>query len=157
MYAFSDHPVRPLSEVEVFVGCVHNNYGAQTRRQRDNSIKLKEHIVRIFSWVAKYIRQSGDQEIDSDKESEAEDSSTIAETDFTVEPSFVSVELALACLHVACKPRFANTSGEPQGNRPNCENLVSFRIVAAAALRREMEAVVPGWTNVNRKARKRRR
>jgi hypothetical protein len=156
MYTFSDHPVWPLSEVEVFVGCVHNNHGAQTRRQRDNSIKLREHIVKNFKWLVKYIRQSEDQEPESDEEEETEDLSTIGETYSMVEPSFASVELALACLHVACMPRSANKYEDHHRNRPNYENLVSFRVVAAAVLRREMEAVIPGWTNANRKFRNRR-
>lgn len=149
MYTYSDHPVKPLSEVEVFVGCVHNTRGAQTRRQRDSSDKLKEHVARIFSWVAKYIRQLEDSDTNSEDDSESEGQSNAKPARSEMGSSISSVELALACLHTACTPGSGNEHGENQGRGSSSEKLVSFRIVAAAVLRREMEVVMPGWTDTS--------
>ena len=43
----ADHPNQPLEELEVFIGFIMNKRGAQTHRQRDRSIKLKDEFERI--------------------------------------------------------------------------------------------------------------
>ncbi|KAL4756453.1 RNA dependent RNA polymerase [Aspergillus foveolatus] len=51
MANFSEHPVYPLTKLEVFIGQVLNNGGVQTNRQREWSIKLKDEFERIASLI----------------------------------------------------------------------------------------------------------
>lgn len=57
MLQFSEHPVRPISELEVFIGAILNKSGVQTNRQRDNSIKLRDEFSRISSWITSLMRK----------------------------------------------------------------------------------------------------
>lgn len=49
MAQYSEHPIKPITELEVFIGNILNRSGVQTSRQRDNSIKLKDEFERISS------------------------------------------------------------------------------------------------------------
>jgi hypothetical protein len=45
---YSEHPIRPLSEIEVFVGFLLNRVGGtQTARQRESSHKLRDEFERL--------------------------------------------------------------------------------------------------------------
>ncbi|KAF4629048.1 hypothetical protein G7Y89_g9100 [Cudoniella acicularis] len=44
MTAYSDHPLRPLSELEAFIGNILGKTGAASKRQRDQSTTLKERV-----------------------------------------------------------------------------------------------------------------
>ncbi|EHA18336.1 hypothetical protein ASPNIDRAFT_176277 [Aspergillus niger ATCC 1015] len=52
---YSEHPIDPLSELEVFIGSVMNK-GVQTRRQRDQSNKLADEFDRISTWIVGQMR-----------------------------------------------------------------------------------------------------
>ena len=96
MWHFSENPRAPITEVEVFCGFILNKRGAQTRRQGDSSIKLKEEIDRIMTWIVKQIRDRGVGD-------GAETLSTA--TDADAAPSRWRedvVELCWACVAVAC-------------------------------------------------------
>lgn len=47
MAQYSEHPIKPITELEVFIGNILNRSGVQTNRQRDNSIKLRDEFERI--------------------------------------------------------------------------------------------------------------
>lgn len=47
MAQYSEHPIKPITELEVFIGNVLNRSGVQTNRQRDSSTKLRDEFERI--------------------------------------------------------------------------------------------------------------
>ncbi|KAL6232980.1 hypothetical protein BDW75DRAFT_246854 [Aspergillus navahoensis] len=59
MANFSEHPIYPITELEVFIGQILNNGGVQTHRQRERSIKLKDEFERIASWILSEMRPRG--------------------------------------------------------------------------------------------------
>ncbi|KAJ4007046.1 hypothetical protein NW752_010460 [Fusarium irregulare] len=127
MWQFSENPRSPLTEVEVFCGFILNKRGAQTRRQNDSSIKLKEEIDRIMTWIVKQIRDRGV----GDK---AETLSTATEADAATSRWREDVvELCWACVAVACIKR----ENAPFLHR-GTEDLESFRVVAACCLTKEL-------------------
>ncbi|KAK4159742.1 RNA-dependent RNA polymerase 1 [Cladorrhinum sp. PSN259] len=113
----SDHPHRPLTELEVFVGFIINKSGFQNARQRDKSIKLKDEFDRISSWV---IREMRNQNL---------------ENEVSKKGTLDALELCLACVHMGCDKE---DSAPRPFDRGSSQNLVSFRIVAASALLREL-------------------
>ncbi|KAK3684108.1 RNA dependent RNA polymerase-domain-containing protein [Podospora appendiculata] len=113
----SDSPI-PLSELEVFVGFILNKTGAQTTRQRDRSVKLKEEFERVTGWITSQIRKP------------ASPGGHTSELD--------ALELCLACVDAGCvqKPRQISSWTRTAG-----QNIESFKIVAASALMRELNAL----------------
>ncbi|KAL4981526.1 RNA dependent RNA polymerase-domain-containing protein [Aspergillus falconensis] len=59
MANFSEHPIYPITELEVFIGQILNNSGVQTHRQRERSIKLKDEFERIATWISSQMRPEG--------------------------------------------------------------------------------------------------
>ncbi|KAK3905375.1 RNA dependent RNA polymerase-domain-containing protein [Staphylotrichum tortipilum] len=112
----ADHPHQPLGELEVFVGFVINKSGVQTRRQRDSSVKLKEEFEHITAGITREMRNPGVPTGGSVRELGA-------------------LELCLACLSVGCERQYRG--GRP-GHRVSSQDLESFKIVAAAAVIREL-------------------
>ncbi|KAF5012175.1 hypothetical protein FDECE_1765 [Fusarium decemcellulare] len=127
MWHFSENPRSCLTEIEVFCGFILNKRGSQTRRQRDSSIKLKEEIDRIMTWIVKLIRDRG-------QGNDAETLSTMTETSSAPNRWREDVvELCWACVAVACitkenAPIVYHGTGE----------LKSFRVVAACCLLKEL-------------------
>ncbi|KAF5024311.1 hypothetical protein F66182_3588 [Fusarium sp. NRRL 66182] len=138
MWHFSENPRKALTEVEVFCGFILNKRGAQTRRQGDSSIKLKEDMDRIMTWIVKQIRDRGVGE-------SAETLSTATEASAT--PSRWReevVELCWACVAVACMKK----ENAPLLYRGTGE-LESFRIVAACCLLKELNNLARKMDLVN--------
>lgn len=79
MKSFSTHPNHYLSEVEVFCGSILGKIGAASKRQRENSISMKDTHERVVAYTVACITQ-GEH---NDKRAE-------------------SLERSIACLHVAC-------------------------------------------------------
>ncbi|RGP68784.1 hypothetical protein FLONG3_8047 [Fusarium longipes] len=127
MWHFSENPREPLTEVEVFCGFILNKRGAQTRRQGDASIKLKEEIDRTMTWIVKQIRDRGVGD-------GVETLSTMTEVDAaTSRWREEVVELCWACVAVACiKKENASLLYHGTGE------LESFRVVAACCLIKEL-------------------
>ncbi|KAM0414583.1 hypothetical protein ACHAPT_013578 [Fusarium lateritium] len=131
MWQFSENARSCLSEVEVFCGFILNKRGGQTRRQRDSSIKLKEEIDRVMTWIVKQIRDRG---VGND----AETMSTVTESSAAPNQWREDVvELCWACVAVACIPKehaplVYHGTGELQ----------SFRVVAACCLLKELNNLV---------------
>lgn len=126
---FSENPKDWLSEVEVFCGFILNKRGGQTRRQRDSSIKLKEEIDRVVSWMVNLMRGLG-----RDHDTESVQSSAPRGREGIV-------ELCWACVHIGCIPN-PNKSIFYQANA----KLQSFRVVAACCLVKELNALAHNMT-----------
>ncbi|KAL4808658.1 RNA dependent RNA polymerase-domain-containing protein [Aspergillus unguis] len=123
MSNFSDHPIYPITELEVFTGQIFNTSGVQTHRQRERSIKLKDEFERIASWIMGQMRPS---------------SSTLAPLAMSgyERNEYEVLERCLACFYIAGE----NEMGT--GNRrKGWAGLESFRIVAACAVLLEVESL----------------
>ncbi|KAF7593189.1 hypothetical protein BBP40_011819 [Aspergillus hancockii] len=110
MNNYSEHPVKPITELEVLIGSIINENGVPTRRQRDRSIKLKDEFDRIASWIMGLMGREK-----------------------TVGTEQHSLELCLACVHVGCEKSGPSRLTEMYGE------LKSFKIVAACALLFELD------------------
>ena len=111
----SEHPVRPLSEREIFVGVILHDAGAQTNRQRDRSIRLRGEYDEIVRWIAVEMRP------------ECHITGYASELD--------NLELCLACLSLN---HDTIPQGQITGNPPEI-GMESFRVVAASALMSELD------------------
>ncbi|KAF4977551.1 hypothetical protein FZEAL_5922 [Fusarium zealandicum] len=127
MWQFSENPRASLSEVEVFCGFILNKRGGQTRRERDSSIKLKEEIDRIMTWIVKLIRDRG---VGNDAETLSTATGTSEAPNRWREDA---VELCWACVSVGCIKK----NGSPIVYTGTGE-LQSFRVVAACCLLKEL-------------------
>lgn len=118
----------PISEIEVFTGCIFNKSGTQTRRQRDKSTRLKDEFDRIAKWVESVIRkQKIASRVDRD---DADDDDDHADTGAT------GLELSVACLNVGCVPNRI-IAGSRTG-----DEFQSFKVVAASCVLRELDAAI---------------
>ncbi|KAK0614847.1 RNA dependent RNA polymerase-domain-containing protein [Bombardia bombarda] len=118
MIDFSEHPNKPLTELEVFVGFVMNKSGVQTRRQRDCSHKLKDEFERISAWIVRQMRNP------------AAPGGANEDTGGTG-----ALELCLACLHIGCEKELRPVNS---WTRSGSRDVESFKIVAVSALIREL-------------------
>lgn len=112
MQDYSEHPSRPISELEAFIGNILGTQGIQSRRQRDLSVPLKEVFDRDVASIVRFIR--GVNEDDEDT------SETLARS-----IACFSVSLGEATQRVV-----AGRKSEP---------LVSFRYIAAAVCLKELD------------------
>lgn len=118
----------PISEIEVFTGCIFNKSGTQTRRQRDKSTRLKDEFDRIAKWVESVIRkQKIASRVDRD---DADDDDDHADTGAT------GLELSVACLNVGCVPN------RIIGGSRTGDEFQSFKVVAASCVLRELDAAI---------------
>jgi hypothetical protein len=78
MYQYSNHPRKPLSELEVCVGSIIGKNGMQSKRQREESVSMKDKHERDVTYIVKCIREG----YDSDEGAE-------------------SLERSMACLSIA--------------------------------------------------------
>ncbi|KAK2610062.1 hypothetical protein N8I77_003519 [Diaporthe amygdali] len=113
MGQYSTHPTKPLTELEVFVGNVLNRSGVQTHRQRDSSIKLKDEMGRITTFITGQMRKV------------SHGSEAVPLTGYQTE--FDNLHLCLACVHAGCED-----NAGPRESR--YEGMQSFRVVAACSL-----------------------
>ncbi|CZR68497.1 related to RNA-directed RNA polymerase [Phialocephala subalpina] len=117
MRNYSEHPLRPISELEAFIGNILGAQGSQTRRQRDLSITMKEALNRDVSYIVGCIR--GPNEDDDERSDEA-------------------LARSIACFSVS----LGEVPRVMMGVRKK-EALVSFRYIAAAVCLRGMDRVFP--------------
>lgn len=61
MVDYSDHPHRPLTELEAFVGNILGRTGAQSKNQRELSTSLKEKFNEDAAYLVKYITRDGEE------------------------------------------------------------------------------------------------
>jgi hypothetical protein len=123
MENFSEHPIYPISEIEVFTGHILNKTGVQTHRQRQRSIKLKDEFERIATWIMGQMRQHGNN--------------IPPLTEYKTELD--SLQLCLACVHVGgTGVDWDGLSATSRRWRDKARDLRSFRVVAACALLAEL-------------------
>ncbi|KAM3512242.1 hypothetical protein MY11210_004089 [Beauveria gryllotalpidicola] len=128
MWHFSDNPRNPVSEAEVFCGSILNKRGVQSRQQREASIRLKEEIDRIMTWIVKLIRDGTDQ-------GGVSVANSVDESDTYESDEHRALQLSWACLIVGCTP---SADGEQAAASSGTTPLESFRVVAAACLLKEL-------------------
>jgi hypothetical protein len=61
MHEYSDHPTRPISEREVFIGNILGKVGAQNRKQRELSVSMKEKYDEDAMYVINCIIKDKDE------------------------------------------------------------------------------------------------
>lgn len=122
MNQHSEHPVKPITELEVFIGNVLNKSGVQTSRQRDSSIKLKDKFDEISVWITHQMRGvnlRGDVPLTG------------------YETVHDNLHLCLACVHAGGEENVGDEKSLGS-RRPEFDNMQSFRVVAACALLSEL-------------------
>jgi hypothetical protein len=66
MKTYSEHPLRPMSELEAFIGNILGARGSQSKRQRDLSVPMKEAFDRDVAFIVGCIRgNNGEDDGDS--------------------------------------------------------------------------------------------
>ncbi|KAL8337689.1 hypothetical protein RB598_006535 [Gaeumannomyces tritici] len=147
MCKFSDHPVQPISELEVFIGHIHNKTGPQTHRQRDSSHKLRDAFDRTAAYFTKQMRR-GSASLAPDQDGDDDDEPAPL-TGYLLElgPT-AALDLCLACVCVSslhdCPfladlvPGAKPTPRRKRGDSNDDGGLKSFRVVAATALMKEL-------------------
>lgn len=131
-----------MTEVEAFCGSILNKTGGQTRRQRDSSIKLKDEMDRVMTWIVKQMREnatSSEERFASSPSNEGDDSDqdSVVGGDQTLDGWLETVSLCWACLLVGCK----DISGS------GSDHLESFRVVAACCLLKEVGSELSDWVH----------
>jgi hypothetical protein len=99
-----------------------NKAGAQTHRQRDRSVKLKDEFERITTWITREMRNP------------TSISGYTSKLD--------ALELCLACLYIGCEREYKEVVHP--GHRGSSQDIESFKIVAATALLRELRVLEKG-------------
>lgn len=89
MSEYSEHPLRPLSELEVFVGNILGKTGKQTKQQRELSTTMKERFEKDVAFIINNIVKDG------------------------AEPSMEALERSVACFEISFElGRVRKRSGE---------------------------------------------
>ncbi|KAI0095603.1 RdRP-domain-containing protein [Daldinia grandis] len=130
---YSDNFTKGLSELEVFTGYIFNKTGAQTRRQRDRSIRLKDDYDAIARWVESMIRKKKVDPRDSDNDDNYSDSDTES-TDYYADSRHddsTALELSIACLHVGI--------AKSKSFGRNKDDFQTFKIISAQCALTELE------------------
>jgi hypothetical protein len=109
MTEYSEHPLRPLTELEAFIGNILGRTGAQTKHQRELSTSLKEQFDVDAAYFVNCIVRDG--------------------ADYSDE----ALERSMACLAVSLED---DALAVARGSR---ERLQSFKYLAAAVCLREVE------------------
>lgn len=124
MAQYSNHPIKPITELEVFIGSVVNKTGKPSTRQRDNNIKLRDEFDRISVWISRLIR-NGPADADS----------------LTTDDQYqhASLHLCLACVYAGCEKKFGHDG-------PDYDNMQSFKVVAGCAYLAELNRLRHGIT-----------
>ncbi|KAK7977121.1 hypothetical protein PG988_004611 [Apiospora saccharicola] len=130
---YSEHASIPITELEVFTGNIFNKSGVQTRRQRDQSIKLKEAFDRISKTTVALIRKNKHGHDDADHEDD------VASTVLDYNP-LAALELSLACLHVGRRKQ-QNRVGR-WGQKDDDGGFQSFKVVAASCVTKELDLAI---------------
>lgn len=110
MIDYSEHPRRPLSELEAFVGNILGQSKMPSRQERDNAKTMKEKFDEDSLYIVNLIVKDENSPAEYHKE---------------------SLERSMACLAVSLED-------SPPGHR-DTEHLCSFKYVAAAVCLREVE------------------
>lgn len=115
MAQYSEHPIKPITELEVFIGNILNRSGIQTNRQRDTSIKLGEQFDHISVWITKRMRKE------------------VPPTGYQTQ--YDNLHLCFACVSAGGKDNGVETWRKGR----DYADMQSFRVVAACALLAELQ------------------
>lgn len=132
----------PLTELEVLTGSVFNRAGKQTRRQRENSIKMKERTGDVFSWLVALLRHGGDPALSGELDAGPDDAESVVSGSAGVEGGGMkrfetrvrALGLCLACLRVAGEGGVWGARRKGGG-----EEMRSFGVVAGSCLLRILD------------------
>ena len=133
MFEFGPRPQNPLSEVEVFVGNIIGKNGAQTTRQRELSMSMKERFEADLSFIVKCITKSNSHLYDGEEGGNGEPNDGL-----TGETGEETLALSMACLWVGLREE---AEVWEYGKRGKVE-LQSFAYVAAAVCLKEAEKLL---------------
>lgn len=131
---YSEHASIPITELEVFTGNIFNKSGVQTRRQRDQSIKLKEAFDRMSKTTVALIQKNKHGHDDADAEYNA--ASTLLDYN-----ALAALELSLACLHVGRRKQ-RNRVGGRWSQNDNDSGFQSFKVVAASCVTKDLDLAI---------------
>lgn len=131
----------------MFIGEIFNKSGAQTRRQRDRSIKLKDAYSRIARWAESQIRKRPMTKLATEQGEEADEwdddlGETSTKSSATGTSAFSSsleaLELSIACLVVGSAPSSNTGTGGRQSNNRH----QSFKVVSACCVVKELDKTI---------------
>ncbi|KAF6834717.1 RNA-dependent RNA polymerase [Colletotrichum plurivorum] len=134
MNQYSDNFMLPLTEVEVFCGSIFNKSGSQTRRQKDNSKKLKAEFDRLSEWLVMQMRRKHRPAENPEYGTAGVNGSAATEDDSATRVPIANreaLEMSYACLMV----------GLVQNHDVDYEHradLQSFKVIAASVLLKEL-------------------
>lgn len=114
MTAYSEHPSRPLSELEAFIGNILGVTGSQSKKQRDLSVTMKEAYDRDTAFIVSCI-------LNDDEGDHARD----------------ALERSIACFAVGLTENGKSSKGAGRRGKASLE---SFGYIAAAVCLRELDA-----------------
>lgn len=141
MSTYSDNHVKRMTEIEVFCGSIFNKAGAQTRRQKDNSKKLKAEFDRLSEWLVGQMRRklrTVDQEASSIYNNTSSNQYSFLSDDPVTRmlaPNREALEMSYSCLMVGLMP---NEGFELEDGK----QLQSFKVIAASVLLKELTELV---------------
>ena len=130
MFEYGPRPQYPLSEVEVFVGNILGKTGAQTTRQRELSMSMKERFEADLSFTVKCITKYADYLYDGEDYEDGE-----ANDDGVMEKREQAFALSMVCLWVVLNEE----AGVWEYGRRGKVQLRSFGYVAAAVCLKEAD------------------
>ncbi|KAK5997775.1 putative RNA-dependent RNA polymerase 1-like protein [Cladobotryum mycophilum] len=123
MWHFAENPRTPITEVEAFCGSLLKKVGRQTQRERDSSMKLKEQMEGVMTWIVKLIR---------DRTTSGENAPPTF--DGGERERMNAVELCWACVMVGCSKK----PDDPKTPYYGTGDMESFRVLAACCLAKEL-------------------
>ncbi|KAF4624670.1 hypothetical protein G7Y89_g13499 [Cudoniella acicularis] len=105
MTTYSEHPLRPISETEAFIGNILGATGVQSKKQRDLSVTMKERFDRDAIFIIECINGGSSDQTGDVNSREA-------------------LERSIACLQVSLEPRKAGGSIKKVGDIDTGERIV---------------------------------
>ncbi|OBR06835.1 RNA-dependent RNA polymerase [Colletotrichum higginsianum IMI 349063] len=136
MTQYSDSHMKQLTEVEVFCGSIFNKSGSQTRRQKDNSKKLKQEFDRLAEHMTQHMRRKARNTEVQGAEAYNDIHNTLfaSQDDYyerLLEPNREALEVSYACLMVGMQT-------ENESEYESWGHLESFKVIAASVLLKEL-------------------
>jgi hypothetical protein len=133
MFEYGPRPQCPLSEVEVFVGNILGKTGAQTTRQRELSMSMKERFGADLSYTVKCITKPASHLYDEEDGEDGE-----ANDDVVMKRKMQALALCMACLWVGLNEDAQVWEYEKRGKvEPR-----SFGYVAAAVCLKQAQTLL---------------
>ncbi|KAF2870449.1 RNA dependent RNA polymerase-domain-containing protein [Massariosphaeria phaeospora] len=142
---YSSHATARLTELEVFTGAIFTASGIQTRRQRDQSLRLKDEFDRIAAWAEAMMRKKQQPQATTAKpaSASARDDGENDDDEAARAKRLETLVLSIACLNVGCRAKTGGPLKSRGGGMGRVDDEVwSFRVVAACCVIRELDDAV---------------